>query len=227
MGRADGEGPERTCIASRRVLPVERLIRFVAAPDGSVAPDLKRRLPGRGVWVEARAEAVAEAVRRKAFARTLKAKVTPSPTLAADVEALLERDALQALSLANKAGAVVCGAAKIEGGARKGYAALLHAAEASTSGVEKLERSVRRAREGAAPASLQLFSGAQLSLSLGREHVIHAALIAGGPAENVFGKVRALQDYRRSSSAAASAPEPMVPERDGMFVSTRDSDPDE
>ena len=33
--------------------PVDQLIRFVAAPDGTVVPDLRRRLPGRGVWVTA------------------------------------------------------------------------------------------------------------------------------------------------------------------------------
>ena len=38
----------RTCIVSRASLPEERLIRFVAGPDGTVVPDLKRRLPGRG-----------------------------------------------------------------------------------------------------------------------------------------------------------------------------------
>ena len=36
---------------TRAAHPVEDLIRFVRAPDGTVVPDLRRRLPGRGVWV--------------------------------------------------------------------------------------------------------------------------------------------------------------------------------
>ncbi len=32
----------RTCLATREVVPVARMIRFVAAPDGSVVPDLSR-----------------------------------------------------------------------------------------------------------------------------------------------------------------------------------------
>ena len=31
-----GEDSERTCIVTRQSMPVERLIRFVAAPDGTV-----------------------------------------------------------------------------------------------------------------------------------------------------------------------------------------------
>jgi len=57
--------PERICIVTRAVAPVDALIRFVVAPDGAVVPDLRRRLPGRGIWVTAKADHVetAEAVR--------------------------------------------------------------------------------------------------------------------------------------------------------------------
>ena len=228
MKLPEGDEPERTCIATRQVLPQAAMIRFVAAPDGSVVPDLRQRLPGRGVWVTASAGAVAEAVRRKAFARGLKAKAVAAPGLADEVGELLRREALQALALANKAGAVICGAAKIEGGARKGFVALVHASDASAQGVEKLERAVRSAgRDRPAIPAIRLFSGAELSLSLGREHVIHAALVAGGPAGNVLRRARAADQYWRISSATASVPEPEVPERADASVLTKDPDPDE
>ena len=35
------------------------LLRFVLDPDGRVTPDLRNRLPGRGVWVSANAATVA------------------------------------------------------------------------------------------------------------------------------------------------------------------------
>src|ERR1700674_102326 len=63
---------ERLCIATRTLRPVSQMIRFVAGPDGAVVPDLKRKLPGRGVWVTARRDIVAQAVRRGAFGRALK-----------------------------------------------------------------------------------------------------------------------------------------------------------
>ena len=45
-------GPLRLCAVSRVHKPPEELIRFVLGPDGTIVPDLARRLPGRGVWVE-------------------------------------------------------------------------------------------------------------------------------------------------------------------------------
>ena len=65
----DGEkGPVRTCALTRERLPVERLIRFVIGPQDAVVPDLRHRLPGRGVWIGASAARVAEAVKRKVAA---------------------------------------------------------------------------------------------------------------------------------------------------------------
>ena len=42
------KGPNRRCIVTGQVLPVEQLIRFVVGPDGVVVPDIEARLPGRG-----------------------------------------------------------------------------------------------------------------------------------------------------------------------------------
>ena len=69
----DETGPERTCVVTRRKGQPDDMIRFVAAPDGTVVPDLKRKLPGRGVWVTASAATVAEAVKKGSFARGLRA----------------------------------------------------------------------------------------------------------------------------------------------------------
>ena len=44
---------ERRDIVSGEVMPEHRLIRFVAAPDGTIVPDVAAKLPGRGLWVEA------------------------------------------------------------------------------------------------------------------------------------------------------------------------------
>lgn len=225
MRLPDGDGPERTCIATRQTLPASAMIRFVAAPDGTVTPDLKLRLPGRGVWVSAAHVHVTEAIRKKAFARGLKASVAADPGLADLVGTLLKKDALQALALANKAGAVICGAAKIEGGAKRGYAALIHATDASEGGIEKLERAVRSAaRDRVAIPVVRLFSRDELSLSLGREHVIHAALVTGSPASHALKRIDAATRYWRTDTAPASAPLREDGDNAGLRISTEDSD---
>jgi len=82
---------ERTCIVRRKSAEPDELIRFVAGPDSSVVPDLKRNLPGRGCWVTADRKHVELAVARKLFARALKAEVTVSPQLAETVDALMAK----------------------------------------------------------------------------------------------------------------------------------------
>ena len=196
MSDDEERGPERTCIVTRRKGAPETMIRFVVGPDEVVVPDIRRKLPGRGVWVDAEERNVAAALRKGAFARGFKAKVTVPPTLAADVDALLGRDALQSLAMANKAGLVVAGFAKVEAAIHGGkVAAVLHAAEAGDDGIRKMDAVLRRARERSeesgrtarvsAPASIKLFSTEQLELALGRTNVIHAAL-AVGPAGHAF-----------------------------------------
>ena len=95
---------ERTCVVTRQTLPVDALIRFVVAPDGTVVPDLRRRLPGRGVWVTADADHVAKAERKGLLARAFDGPARVEPGLAERVEKLLLAAAIGALSLARKAG---------------------------------------------------------------------------------------------------------------------------
>ena len=45
----------RRCAVTRALRPKDELIRFVFGPDGAVVPDLKEKLPGRGVWLLRRA----------------------------------------------------------------------------------------------------------------------------------------------------------------------------
>ena len=180
-------GPERTCIVTRRKGPPEAMIRFVVGPDDVVVPDLRRKLPGRGVWVTTSEHVVAEAVRKKAFARGFKTKVRADATLVATIGLLMERDALQSLAMANKAGVVTTGFAKVEAAiGAGGIGAVLHASDAGEDGVRKLDGAVRRRGEGAKPVeSIKLFSSQQLDLALGRTNVIHAALDLG-PAGHAF-----------------------------------------
>ena len=77
-------------------------------------PDLKRKLPGRGIWITADQAALTEAVSRKVFARGFKREVRIAPDLPDLTERLLVRAALDALAIAGKSGLVAAGFAKVE-----------------------------------------------------------------------------------------------------------------
>ncbi len=65
----------RTCIVTRQNGNKDELIRFVIGPDQTVIPDIKGKLPGRGVWVTNCKQAVQKAYERKMFAAGFKQKV--------------------------------------------------------------------------------------------------------------------------------------------------------
>ena len=200
----------RTDIVSRETRPVSELIRFVLAPDGSVVPDLKRNLPGRGVWVEATRVAVETAVKRRLFGRSLRQTVEVAADLAEMVDGLMAKQALGTFGLARKAGLVITGFAKVEQAvARERLAGLVHAAEAGSDGVEKLAAALKRrfGEEIGCPV-VRIFAGAQLDLALGRSNVIHAALLAGRASDTFLERAGALGRYRGISPAVSSIDEP-------------------
>jgi len=176
---------ERTCIVTRRSQPTGGLIRFVAAPDGSVAPDLKACLPGRGAWVSADAASVRIAVAKGLFARAMKRPVKPDPNLDQLVSGLLKTQMLGALGMAKKTGAVITGYAKVEAAIRGAKAQILiHASDGSIEGWRKLESTIRAMqRQGDAayspPVLVSGINAEDLGLALGRENVVHAALKHG------------------------------------------------
>ena len=117
--RTDRSATMRMCAVSREVRPIDELIRFVVAPSGEVIPDLKRKLPGRGLWVSASHRAVAEAIKRHQFSKGFKRVVRVGPSLVGDTEQLLVRSAIDALAMAAKAGQVVSGFGKVEDALRQ------------------------------------------------------------------------------------------------------------
>jgi hypothetical protein len=188
------EPTERTCIVTREQKPVTAMIRFVAAPDGEVVADLRRRLPGRGVWITAKSDLVAAAERKHLFRRGFGEAVKVAPGLAERVAGQLLEAAESALSLARKAGSAIAGFAKVEAAlAGETVVALIHAREAAPDGVAKLAAAARRTQR--APEIINLFGVEQLDLAFGRANVIHAALLAGPASDNVLARVRALTAF--------------------------------
>jgi predicted RNA-binding protein YlxR (DUF448 family) len=191
----------RMCAVSREVRPIGELIRFVVSPEGEVVPDLKRKLPGRGLWVSASRRTVAEAVRRNQFSKGFKRDVRAAPTLPADTETLLVRSATEALAMAAKAGQVVSGFSKVEGALQQGQAeALIHASDGAADGIRKLDAIVRQRGgnhgESQEMPIVSVLTSAELDLALGRSNVIHAALLAGPASKTFLSRCQILVQYR-------------------------------
>ena len=202
--RTDRSATLRMCAVSREVRPVDELIRFVVAPSGEVIADLKRKLPGRGLWISASREAVAEAVRRHQFTRGFKRDVRAAPTLAIDTEIQLERFVVEALAMAAKAGQVVSGFSRVaeilQGRGPNPVRALIHASDGAADGIRKLNAMIRRNGENdgdfAGIPIVKTLTSTQLDLALGRTNVIHAALLVGAASNTFLSRSQMLVRYR-------------------------------
>ena len=207
--RTEKSATRRMCAVSREVRPIKELIRFVVAPTGEVVADLKRKLPGRGLWVTASREAVAEAVRRHHFSRGFKRDLRVSPSLAADTEALLVRSATDALGVTAKAGQVVAGFGKVEAALkqrsfRNTVQALVHASDGAEDGIRKLDALLGQ-NTGIPGGSMQIpvitvLTSAELDLALTRSNVIHAALLAGPASKTFLSRSQTLVRYRMADA---------------------------
>jgi predicted RNA-binding protein YlxR (DUF448 family) len=197
-GRARLRAPLRTCIATGVQAAPERMIRFVVGPDGDVVPDLARRLPGRGMWVQASRAAVERAVTRRLFAKAARAAVKAADDLPERVEHLLLERALADLGRARRAGRAVSGFVKVEQMIGRGRAGLLVVAdEADGDGLGKLRASgLPIARLGDAAALGRLF---------GREHTVYVAIVRDDAGGAFIGRIEAGAarwcGYRQNSSS--------------------------
>ena len=199
--RTEKSATVRMCAVTREVRPIGELIRFVVSPQNEVVADLKRKLPGRGLWVSASHRMVAEAVRRHQFGKGFKREVRVSPTLAADTENLLVRSAIEALAMLAKAGQVVSGFSKVEEALKGRQArALIHACDGAADGIRKLDALLRQ-NGGIDDESdrfpvVTVLTSEQLDLALGRSNVIHAALLAGPASQTFLSRSQLLVRYR-------------------------------
>ena len=185
---------ERRDIVTGEVMPEERLIRFVAGPEGIVVPDLGRKLPGRGLWVAADRASVDAAVKKNAFYRSAKTRLSAPPALADQVEGLLTRRLLDGLGLARRAGELISGFEKTAAAITSGRARwLVEAADGAEDGRRKLVALTRKAPHP--PELFGVFTSEQLGLALGLENVIHTAFLAGRAAERWTQDVRRLEGF--------------------------------
>jgi len=177
----DAHEPERTCVLTRRKAGKDELIRLALGPDGSVAPDVRARAPGRGAWIgvtrteldEANASGKLKAALQRGFKTNA---VTVPPDLGDRTEAALRQYALDRLGMEARASNLINGADRVETAARSGKVHLLiHAGDAGEDGRRALDQAWR---VGGGDAQGLIFPEPRtiLSMALGRENVVHVAL---------------------------------------------------
>ncbi|WP_309627045.1 RNA-binding protein [Brevundimonas sp.] len=210
---------ERRDLVTHQAMDESRLIRFVAGPDGMVAPDLGRKLPGRGMWVEASRASVDAAVKKNLFSRSAKAPLKPTADLADTVETLLVRRCLDQLGLARREGVLISGFEKSAAAIRSGKAAwLIEAADGSADGRGKLAALARHQTTKVCGA----FSADDLSLALGLENAIHGVLLRGGRADRWTIEVERLAGFRSLRPAAWDLDHPGSTRGDGSDEDPKD-----
>jgi predicted RNA-binding protein YlxR (DUF448 family) len=166
-------GPLRRCLVTRERAEKATMIRFVVGPDRALVPDLSARLPGRGMWLSARADVVETARTRGAFARAARGVVAVPPDLLARLRAGLERRIADLLGLTRRAGQAVAGFDKAGEWVRSGRAALVvQAADGSTE-----ER--RRFLSGRDIPTVAPLPAAVLGAVFGRDRAVHVAVAPG------------------------------------------------
>ncbi len=189
--------PVRTCIVERARKERPFLLRFVLSPQDAVVPDIKGNLPGRGVWVTAKKEIVAEAVKHRAFQRAFRKPVSTGENLPLQVEELFKRSALERLSICNKAGLVIVGFTKVDEALSRGrIVGLLHASDAAEGGKAKLDRKFAALYSGKDHIRpINCFTSAEISLAAGSTNVIHAGVEDGGASRALFEALDRLSCY--------------------------------
>ncbi|MFA5040673.1 MAG: DUF448 domain-containing protein [Bdellovibrionales bacterium] len=179
----------RRCLVSGEMKPRAEMIRFVIGPDNKVVPDLAENLPGSGLWVTAKAEAVEKAAKKNLF----KAE-RPTDTLAGDVEGLLRRRCLTFLGLAKGAGIAVLGEKQTESALRANKIALfLHAPDA-TSALDNRNSIPECA----------IFSRDEMGAAFGYDQIVYAGLAPHGLTEKLMMEIRRLQSMTVQSAVGKS-----------------------
>lgn len=185
----------RTCIATGEEKPKEEMVRFVSDPSGNIIPDIAGKLPGRGVWVSATREALAEAIKKNLFSRSLKQKAAISETLIETVETLLKQRISNLLSLANKSGVLVTGFTKsMEALTSRKAAVWLEASDGGEADFVKLSRLPH-----GLPAFRQ-FSRVELGGPVGRGECVHVVVLASGLAAEILKEMRRFAGFRKTDT---------------------------
>lgn len=191
MKKNKGDTPERRCIVTGEVRPIDELIRCVAGPDGVVVPDVDAKLPGRGLWLSASLDVVNTAVAKNAFSRAARAKVTPMEGLADRIEELLVQRCMSLIGMMRRTGGVIFGFEKTRGWLKNGKCCVVLAArDGAADGRAKIKALARDL------PLIELFDAEELGKAIGRDHLVHMGFAPGQLAKRFQVEALRLQGFR-------------------------------
>lgn len=198
----------RRCIVTRQALEKPAMIRFVLDPEGRVVPDLKEKLPGRGLWVTADREVLAQAAAKNAFAKAARQSAKVPADLVERVAELAKREVAELIGLARKSGQLRAGFEKVQIALQNGRVRVLVAAsdgaEDGRSKLARLAAGVASVRGGSGVEIVAPLTAAELAQALGRDHAVHAAIAESGIAERIIIACRRLNGLQVSGLQAAT-----------------------
>lgn len=198
-------GPLRRCLVTRERLPKEAMLRFVLSPDRELIPDLNARLPGRGMWLSARADVLERAATCAAFAKAARGPVHVLPDLRARIETGLHGRVRDLVGLARRAGQAVSGWQAALEWLQKGRAALLVQASDGSEGERARLVGLRQV-----PAVTPL-TGAELGALFGRDRAVHVAVAPGKLALAIAAEAARLAGVAAAADSKGHAPKGGVP----------------
>lgn len=183
--------PQRRCLVSGDVNSTESLIRFVVDPNGRIVPDIKGRLPGRGLWLTAKKDCVIRGLENHVFDRVTHTKVQIPADFITQIEISLLKCCCEILGLARRAGLVQSGYDRVREFLKSGSAKLVITARGS--GLHGQKKLLSKAVD---LPHIDWFSMEELSLAIGRKNVVHAALATGGLTERFHSEAQRLSGFR-------------------------------
>lgn len=202
-GKRQESGPgTRRCIATGKPVDPAGMIRFVVSPEDEIVPDILGKLPGRGIWVSAQAEALERAERRNLFPKAAGRKVRVAPGFRGRVESSLVKRIVELISLARKSGGAVAGFERAKAALETGKAGvLIQASDGSPRQLGKL-------RPGEKGEGVSCLSAEELGRAFGRESATHVALHNGNLASLVIREAARLSALRQSPESPGGAAKP-------------------
>ena len=167
------------------------MIRFAISPEGSVVPDVDRKLPGRGMWLLARRDVLEQAVAGGLFSRAARQQVRSSYDLVNLVEAALVHRLCRHIALARKSRQAVAGFTRVRQAMSSGAAGLLLLAlDGSTGQFSRILPG-----DGCIVAS-RCLSAKELGVAFARDSVIQAFVRQGSFVRTLSVESQRLRSFR-------------------------------
>ncbi len=186
----------RRCIVTRESLPVSRLVRFVVGPGDEVVPDIRGRLPGRGLWLAARRDIVDRACTSNLFAKAARGRAVVGDGLSDRVECLLRDRCLDLIGMARRAGLAVAGYEKVRAQLRGGKARLMvTACDAAPGGRTKLIGPAQGA------TVVDVLRASELGQVFARAGVVHVAIGSESLAARLIVEAGRLAGFRAPAAS--------------------------